>query len=128
MEAVMHKLLISTLSALVLVGATPSQAASTVQLFSVTQIVTDATRYNGCLVKLSPGPETHFPACESLFVTLGCDGAAGPSKSAAMSNYSAAQLAFVTDTKAYIRVYDSAPTGNAYCLADRVDNTKIPAD
>lgn len=111
-----------------LFGALQAHAASTVQLFTVTQIVTDSTRYNGCLVKLSPGPETHFPACEALFVTLGCDGNAGPSKSAALSNYSAAQLAFVTNTKAYLRIYDAAPAGNAYCLADRVDNTKIAAD
>ncbi|MDA7585503.1 hypothetical protein N9V92_06785 [Luminiphilus sp.] len=101
-------------------------SASSVDLYTVTGIVNDATRYNGCLLKVSPGPETIHPGCTPGFVTLGCDGAAGPSKSAAALNLSAAQLGFVTDTKVYIRVYDVAPDGNAYCLADRVDNTKIP--
>ena len=101
-------------------------ADSTVQLFSITGLVSDATQYNGCLIKISPGPQTIFPGCTAGLVTLGCDGAAGPSKTAAATNWSAAQLAFVTSTKSYIRIYDVAPEGNPYCLADRVDNTKFP--
>ena len=100
-------------------------AASVTQLYTVTQITVDATQYNGCLVKVTPSPTAAFAACGFGFVTLGCDGTAGPTKSAAALNLSAAQLGFVTDTKVYLRVYDSKPAGNGYCLADRVDNTKI---
>lgn len=109
-------------------GAGQTLAASTVQSFNVTGIVLDATKYNGCLVKISPGPETHFPECTSGFITLGCDGAAGVPKAQAAQHLSAAQLALVSDTKVFMRVYDEAPAGNAYCLVDRVDNTKTPAD
>lgn len=124
----MKKLLtIMVLSSVVLLGS-PTFAASTVQSFNVTGIVLDATKYNGCLVKVSPGPETHFNACTAGFVTLGCDGAAGVAKSQAAQHLSAAQLALVSDTKVFMRVYDESPAGNAYCLADRVDNTKTPAD
>lgn len=101
-------------------------AASIVEEFHVTQITLDATKYNGCLIKVVPTPTAFFPSCGFGFVTLGCDGEAGPTKSAAALNLQAAQLAFVTDTKIYMRVYDSKPAGNGYCLADRVDNTKVP--
>ena len=100
-------------------------AASVTQLYTVLQITVDATQYNGCLVKVTPSPTAAFASCGFGFVTLGCDGNAGPTKSEAALNLSAAQLGFVTDTKVYLRVYDSKPAGNGYCLADRVDNTKI---
>ena len=105
-----------------------TQGASTVEQFTVNQLVLDATKYNGCLARVAPSPTTFFANCAANYVTLGCDGLAGPSKSAALNNLSAAQLSFVTDTKVYMRLYDVAPEGQSYCLVDRVDNTKIPAD
>lgn len=105
--------------------AASANAASTVREFIITQITLDATQYNGCLVKVSPSPTAYFSNCGYGFVTLGCDGNAGPTKSEAAANLSAAQLAFVTDTRVYMRIYDSKPAGNGYCLVDRVDNTKI---
>ena len=105
-----------------------AKGASTVEQFTVNQLVLDATRYNGCLARVSPSPTTFFANCAANYVTLGCDGLAGPSKSAALNNLSAAQLSFVTDTKVYMRLYDVAPEGQSYCLVDRVDNTKIAID
>lgn len=100
-------------------------AASVTKQFTVTQIISDATKYNGCLIGVSPDPADDFATCATSYVTLGCDGTAGPSKAAASRNYSNAQLGFITNTKVVLRVYDVKPAGNAYCLADRVDNTTV---
>lgn len=103
-------------------------AASVTKQFKVTQIISDATKYNGCLIGVSPDPADDFSTCTTSYVTLGCDGNAGPSKSDALRNYSNAQLGFITETKVVLRVYDVKPAGNAYCLADRVDNTTVSAN
>lgn len=107
-------------------AASGTNAASTTRLFIVNRVVTDATQYNGCLVEVRPSPSAYFAECPFGFVTLGCDGLAGPTKSAAALNLSQTQLGLVSQTKVYIRIYNVAPEGNAYCLADRVDTTAIP--
>ena len=109
-----------------LLAATTATGASRVELVTMQNIITDATQYNGCLIKFTPGPETWYAGCPAGLATLGCDGNAGPTKSTAAQLYSAAQLGLVTNTKVYVRIYDTKPQGNPYCLVDRVDNTKIP--
>ena len=103
--------------------------ASSVMLFQIEGLVFDANpKYNGCLVRVSPNPADTFGNCGNNYITLGCDGLAGPTRAQAAVHLNAANLAWVTETKVYMRLYDSTPVGNAYCLADRVDNTRIAND
>ena len=104
-------------------------SASSVMLFEIEGMVFDANpKYNGCLLRVSPDPAVTFSNCGSNYITLGCDGTAGPSKSQAATHLNAANIGWVTKTKVYMRLYDSTPVGNAYCLVDRVDNTRLPND
>ena len=103
--------------------------ASEVKLFQIEGMVFDANpKYNGCLLRVSPNPKDTFGNCGNNYISLGCDGLAGPSRAQAAVHLNAANLGWVTETKVYMRLYDSAPTGNAYSLVDRVDNTREPND
>ena len=103
-----------------------SSAASFTGKFTVKSIVVDADRYAGCMVKVSPGPETIFNGCQAGFVSFGCDGNLGISKSQGNQLLNAAQLGFVMNRQVVLRINDeNAPvTSRGYCLADRVDVTK----
>ena len=103
-------------------------AASYTGEYEIFQVGSDATKYAGCLIRIRPttsalDPADAFTGCGAQFLTLGCDGSLGISKSAAATNFAQAQLAFVASRKAVIRFYDTdaprAPEG--YCLADRID-------
>ncbi|MDA8773304.1 hypothetical protein N9M65_01860 [Luminiphilus sp.] len=100
--------------------------ASFTGTFAIQQIVTDGARYSGCMIRVTPAPETVFAGCKIGFVSLGCDGTLGITKSAASNLLSAAQLALVTDRSVVLRINDEdAPTSpRGYCLADRVDVIK----
>ena len=103
-------------------------AESALMTVVIKQVTTDAAGYNGCLVAISPGPESVFKTCRNEQVTLGCDGKAGPTTQAALNNLTAIQLSFLAGRKVHLRIYDTAPSGNPYCLADRVDMTLMQAD
>ena len=106
----------------------PLSAESHLYTVSIRSIITDASGYNGCLVAVTPGPETVFSKCGAGLVTLGCDGMAGPSTSSAHLNLQSIQLAFAMNKKVHLRLYDSRPADNPYCLVDRVDVTQTKAD
>ena len=110
----------------IILSSTLANAASYTGTFVVTQIVTDANRYAGCMVKVTPGPETRFQGCRTGFVTFGCDGTLGVSKVAAQQLLSTATLGFVMDKSVVLRINaelgPKSPRG--YCLADRVDVKK----
>lgn len=93
--------------------------------FDIISVVTDADRFAGCMVKISPDPQTKFAGCRDTFVSLGCDGTLGPDRAAAGRLLANAQLAFAMGKSVYLRINDaSAPTTPyGYCLADRVDVT-----
>ena len=116
---------ISLIVAGILGGVSAQAANNTGGPYTVLQLTTDAERYAGCMIKISPGPETVFPNCGTAFVSLGCDGSADPliSKSSAAQLYTTAQIGYVTDKPLYLRINDEnvGTTPRGYCYADRVD-------
>lgn len=112
---------------MVVFGAEVHSASYTGE-YEIYQVGTDATKFAGCLVRIRAtstqlDPSDAFSGCQAQFVTLGCDGTLGITKSQANANFAQAQLAFVAQRKAILRFYDtSAPQSpEGYCLADRVD-------
>ena len=108
-----------------IIAAPFAGAANYTGRFSIIAVVTDADRFAGCMVKITPGPETIFPGCRTAFVSFGCDGTLGPSKTAGGQLLASSQLAFAMGKNVVLRINDgtSPLTPEGYCLADRVDVT-----
>lgn len=106
-----------------ILGSPLTIAATDTRSHTVLSVVTDAQRYGGCMIKISPGPEAKFAGCKPAFVSLGCDGSLGIAKSTANQLLAQAQLALVTGKKVILRTNDDGgpTTSRGYCLADRVD-------
>ena len=105
-------------------GAAAAQAGNdTSSGYSIKKIVVDNSRYAGCMVQIQPGPETVFSDCRAAFVSFGCDGTVGVTKSTANQLLAQAQLAAVTGRTVTLRISEptDAATPRGYCIADRLD-------
>ena len=92
----------------------------------ITRLTTDSTNYGGCLGWFDADGQADLGAvadCNNLAVSFGCeaDPALPLTKSQAAANWSAAQLAHVTDKQAYVVVQDNWKYG-AFCTVQRIDN------
>lgn len=95
--------------------------------------ITGGDTFGGCMMKIDPIDAIADQAgisngvgdgqCSRGFVTFDCVGAfpETSSRSAAQAKLSAAQLAFVTGGRLFVRLNPNRKH-NGYCLADRVDN------
>ena len=136
MKYIMKALFKTLLIAGLLVSASINVAsAQTTAGFSgkVIQLTSSAYNYGGCMAQVSFDIQSQLPTCQPNYVSMGCDGQMpNIDKSAALANWSAVQLAYVTEVDAgfYItsdRRYNQDPsTGIAFCTAYRVDNKPIP--
>lgn len=85
-----------------------------------------AGRYGGCAAWVTPDPKAAlYPnaSCANHWVTFDCEGQfsqVGSSKSIGQTNYSNAQLAFVTGKTAFIEIYPDL-SDDGYCYATRID-------
>lgn len=76
------------------------------------------TNYGGCMVRVSPSPNTLWAECDNTYLSLGCD-SQFISKSAGTSNLAAAQLAYVSNKTLLITV-ETTQKHNGFCLGDTV--------
>lgn len=116
----------------VLVGFT-AQAGATQAGWSagVETILVSDTEYGGCMAQLDPRPSTIGNLnCPTAYVTFNCLGLTDPnaptytpSKSVAQTLLGSMQLAFVTDSKVYVRANDAVKI-DGHCLATLVQSTK----
>lgn len=107
----------------ILVFSLGASGASYTGTYTITQIVVDADRYAGCMLKLNPNPTEQFPNCSSGFASLGCDGTGGVAKSEASQLLNNASLAFAMGKQVTVRLNDEnyGTTARGYCFADRID-------
>ena len=88
----------------------------------VIRILTDDTRYGGCMAEMATSPSTVLAGCGTRFVTFDCLNTLGTTnKSNAQTRFASAQLAYVTGNDLYVK-FDDSKTINGYCYAERADN------
>ena len=88
----------------------------------VIRILTDDTRYGGCMAELATSPSTVLAGCGTRFVTFDCLNTLGTTnKSNAQNRFAAAQLAYVSGNDLYVK-FDDSKIINGYCYAERADN------
>lgn len=107
--------------ALLLVSATlPSMAGTAGLTGKVTRILLDDQNYGGCMAFMNPGPQSLTLNCGNDWVSFDCTGDFH-SKSIANQMFSAAQLAYITDSDFRVKLND-AELHNGFCVAYVADN------
>lgn len=88
-----------------------------------------STMFGGCMARLGDSLQAKgFDCTADPLVAFDCLGKIS-TKSAGTTNFSGAQLAYLTGTKINIYVYDNAAKKNAvdgFCYSDRIDLLQLP--
>lgn len=88
----------------------------------VVRLLTDESRYGGCMAEMQTSPSTVLVGCATRFVTFDCLNSLGTTNKAnANSRFAAAQLAYVSGKNLYVK-FDDSKTVDGYCFAERADN------
>jgi hypothetical protein len=92
----------------------------------ITQILTDTTRFGGCMIYLERGAFLEGLNCPQVpsALSVDCLGLT-TSKTAAASVFQNAQLALVTQATVYVVATDDAPKLNGFCRATRLDVQRV---
>ena len=85
---------------------------------TVSQTLSDADNFGGCMALLETQPATIGLDCKDGWVTFSCTGDFAD-RSAASRNFDSAQLAMLTETEVYV-VIDDSQKHNGRCFASRV--------
>ena len=114
------KKLRGSIAVLALTATLPTAAGTAGLTGQVTRILLDDQNYGGCMAFMVPGPQTTTLTCGNDWVSFDCTGNFH-SKSIANQMFSAAQLAYITESDFRVKLND-AELHNGFCVAYVADN------
>lgn len=91
--------------------------------FSITRLLVEPGTYGGCAVAVKPSPTNFDSSCGINWLSAGCDGQNGLTKSEAQRTWELLQLAYLTNQTVFA-TFSGRNTANSKCVITRLDLIK----
>jgi len=91
--------------------------------FSIKRLLVEPGTYGGCAVAVSPSPTEFDASCGINWLTAGCDGQNGRTRTEAQQTWELLQLAYVTGQTVFA-TFNGRNTANGKCMITRLDLIK----